>query len=158
VGATLATYNGHTINLRKGWGGAKACLVWRSHAILECFSTDSALKLRESQLKAQMASTAKTAGAAKAAASYVCSSPLNLYSGMGFGGLHLALWDEGYWQQLSWYGFANATESFIDGACGFHLAQGNYGYGWWYPGYTGAWSYTWDMGSWNNTTNSVYIQ
>jgi hypothetical protein len=88
---------------------------------------------------------------------YTCSSPLILYSAPGYSGWELVLYDEGFWQELSYYGFADATDSFIGGACGFHLAQGNWGSGWWYPGYTGPWGYAANMGSWDNTISSVYI-
>ncbi len=158
----MATFNGKKINLAKGWGAAKACLVWRSHGIAECFSSEAQLDSRESSLRSTFAGTgaevaAPTAASPATAGSFECSSALNLYSGAGYTGWHLALWDEGYWQNLSWYGFGDVTASFIGGACGFHLAQGAWGAGWWYPGYTGAWAVAYDMGAWDRTISSVYI-
>ena len=147
AGAT-ATFAGHTIDLRHGWSGAHACLVWQERGVLECFSTEAQLQARETQLRSTMIVPNVT----------TCSSSLDLYSGINYSGLHLALWDEGYWQELSYDGFNKLTRSFIGGACGFHLAQGDWGQGWWYPGYTGPWAFSPNMGSWNNTISSVYIQ
>lgn len=148
-----ASFEGHTITLDSGWGGATACLIWRSHGIAECFATEEGLEAREHQLRP----TSTTSNSSSLAATATCSSSLDLYSGSNYTGLHLALWDEGYWQELSDYGFDNSTRSFVGGACGFHLAQGYYGQGYWYPGNTGAWSFSPDMGTWDNTVSSVYI-
>ena len=158
VGATgpvTAEYEGRTINLAASWGGAHACLIWRSHGDAECFRTEAELSARELQLRP--APTDSPVGATTASTTSTCSSSLDLYSGSGYTGSHLALWDEGYWQELSYYGFDNITKSFIGGACSFHLAQGDWGQGYWYPGYTGPWAATTDMGSWDNIVSSVYI-
>jgi hypothetical protein len=143
-----ATYNGQVIDLSKGWQGAKACLIWQSHHIAECFSTEKELQAREATLRPATATLAATS---------TCSSSLDLYSGSKYTGSHISFWDEGYWQELSDYGFSDVTRSFIGGACGFHLANGNWGQGNWYPGYTGPWGYASDMGSWDNTVKSIYI-
>jgi hypothetical protein len=82
---------------------------------------------------------------------------LDLFSGPSFTGEELALVGRGYWQELSDYGFNKLTVSFLGGACAFHLASGNYGQGSWYPGNTGAWSASSNMGSWDRVTSSVYI-
>lgn len=146
--SSTATFEGRSIDLRNGWDGAKACLVWRARGILECFATDAQLSQAEAQLQ--------SAGAESATST--CTSPLNLYSGTDYSGLHLALYDRGYWQELSYYGWADLTVSFIGGACGFHLADGTWGSGYWYPGYTGPYAYASDMGSWDDTVQSVYIE
>jgi hypothetical protein len=145
--STVATFEGRSINLAAGWGPARACLIWRQHGIAECFRTDAQLSARQGQLRNSMATSQGPR----------CSSPLNLYSGRSYTGSHLVLWDEGYWQELSNYGFNKITVSFLGGACAFHLAQGNYGQGWWYPGYTGAWAACTDMGSWDDTISSAYV-
>jgi len=125
-------------------------LVWESHGVVECFATEAGLETAETQLRASAPTSSSLSPEAE------CSSPLDLYSGSNFTGLHLALWDEGYWQELSEYGFADLTRSFVGGACGFHLADGDWGEGYWYPGNTGPWSSATDMGSWDDTVLSVY--
>ena len=52
-----------------------------------------------------------------------CSSPLNLYSGPNYTGLHLCCGTRATGRSCSDDGFAGLTVSFIGGACGFHLAQ-----------------------------------
>jgi hypothetical protein len=147
-GPVVASFEGHSLNLASGWGDARACLIWRSRGIAECFRTEAELGQREIQLRSLAASSTATS---------TCADPLNLYSGSYYSGLHLALWDEGYWQELSDYGFADLTVSFVGGPCGFHLADGDWGQGYWYPGYTGPWASTTDMGSWDDTVKSAYI-
>lgn len=147
-GSVVATFEGHSLNLALGWGAARACLIWRSHGIAECFRTKAELDQRETQLRSLWTSSSGTP---------TCADPLNLYTGSYYTGQQLVLWDEGYWQQLSDYGFADSTVSFVGGPCGFHLAEGDWGQGYWYPGYTGPWASTTDMGSWDNTVKSVYI-
>ena len=144
---SIASFEGHTIDLSKGWGMAHACLVWHEHGILQCFRTDTELRAR--LLQANQPNAAPLVD--------TCSSSLDLYSGSTYSGMHLAMRDRGYWQELSNYGFNDITDSFLGGACSFHLAQGSYGQGYWYPGNTGAWSFAADMGSWDNTVSSVYI-
>lgn len=151
----VANYAGTTISLTGGWDGARACLIWRTHGVVECFRTDAGMATREAQLRSDGTSAWSAPDSATTAE---CSSSLDLYSGSNFTGLHLALWDEGYWQELSEYGFADTTRSFIGGACGFHLADGEWGEGYWYPGNTGPYSAASDMGSWDDTVQSVYIE
>jgi hypothetical protein len=149
-----ATFEGHSLDLAAGWGSAHDCLVWQRFGVVECFRTEAELAAREVQVKA----SGRAAAAARAtAATPTCSASLDLYSGRNYTGLHLALRDEGYWQELSYFGFDNMTVSFLGGACSFHLAQNNWGQGYWYPGNTGAWSTALDMGSWDDTVSSVYI-
>lgn len=159
-GPVAATFEGRTITLASSWQGATACLIWRSHGVAQCFVTDAELIARENQLRPGSSTSITSAAATRGTDlvdSSTCSSSLDLYSGSNYSGLHLALWDEGYWQELSDYGFDKATRSFLGGACSFHLAQGDYGQGYWYPGDTGAWSFAPDMGSWDNTISSVYV-
>jgi hypothetical protein len=140
--------------------------VARQQGVFECFRTRAELTARKAQVIT--AKAASNAAATKVAAPQAgvssanratssCSSSVDLYSGQSYSGLELSLIDEGYWQQLSYAGFDNTTVSFLGGACSFHLAQGNFGQGYWYPGNTGAWSFASDMGSWDRTVSSVYI-
>lgn len=161
--SSIANFEGHPIDLAKGWGAATACLVARHLGVFECFRTRAELAVRRAQIAgAQVA--APRAGAAPEAGlagpyrdTTTCSASLDLFSGQSYSGLELSLIDEGYWQELSYAGFDNTTVSFLGGACSFHLAQGDFGQGYWYPGDTGAWSFAYDMGSWDRTVSSVYI-
>jgi len=160
--SSIASFEGHPIDLAKGWGAATACLVAPRQGVFECFRTRAELVARKAEVITAEVSTAKVAApqAGKASATRAtrsCSASLDLYSGQTYSGQELSLIDEGYWQQLSYAGFDNTTVSFIGGACSFHLAQGNFGQGYWYPGNTGAWSFASDMGSWDRTVSSVYI-
>jgi hypothetical protein len=133
---------GH-IDLSQGWGQATACMVPPSGE-MECFDTVAALKARSAQLRA---ATPASSGC-----------PVDLYTGSYMSGWMLELWGQGYWINLVYYGFDNATVSFVGNGCGFHLADYAWGGGYWYPGYTGPWAYAWDMGwSWDWRVSSVYI-
>jgi hypothetical protein len=141
--------------------------VARQEGVFECFRTRAELTTRKAQVTAAKLSNAQLVAAKVAApdagpasatrATTSCSATLDLYSGQSYTGRELSLIDEGYWQQLSAAGFDNTTVSFLGGACSFHLAQGNFGQGYWYPGNTGAWSFASDMGTWDRTVSSVYI-
>jgi hypothetical protein len=160
--SSIASFEGHPIDLSKGWGTATACLVARQQGVVECFRTRAELAARKAQVTTARLATAKIAAPVAGTSSVKpaissCSSSLDLFSGQSYSGLELSLIDEGYWQQLSVAGFDNTTVSFLGGACSFHLAQGNFGQGYWYPGNTGAWSFASDMGSWDRTVSSVYI-
>lgn len=160
--SSIATFEGHPIDLAKGWGHATACLVSRQQGVFECFRTRAELAARKTQVTAAKVAIAQVAGpqagtASANRATSSCSASVDLYSGQNYSGRELSLIDEGYWQQLSAAGFDNTTVSFLGGACSFHLAQGNFGQGYWYPGNTGAWSFASDMGSWDRTVSSVYI-
>lgn len=155
---SAATYDGRTINLAEGWAGAKACLV--TPQSVRCFDNNSELVQAEAGLSAPStaASTFPSSGAGAAPDVTACSSGLNLYSGANYTGRHIVFYDRGYWQELSNYGFADSTVSFTGGACGFHLANGTWGTGNWYPGNTGPYSFSADMGSWDDTVQSIYIE
>jgi hypothetical protein len=160
--SSIASFDGHPIDLAKGWGAATACLVARQEGVFECFRTRAELAARKAAVTTAKVATASVdapqADAASASrATSTCSASVDLYSGQSYSGLELSLIDEGYWQQLSYAGFDNTAVSFLGGACSFHLAQGNFGQGYWYPGNTGAWSFASDMGSWDRTVSSVYI-
>lgn len=128
-----------TVDLSQSWGQYQNCLVTAQKSV-ECFTSGSAFSARTDQLAA------------------TSSCPVRLYRGSGYTGQELALYPEGVWVNLSDFGFDNATVSFIGSGCGFHLAENQWGGGWWYPGYTGAWAATPNMGaSWNYRVSSVYI-
>jgi hypothetical protein len=141
-----ATLNGTPIDLSAGWGAAKGCVV-TSQAAVECFTSIAALKAAESPLLA-------TAGVS---ANGGCSSYLELFSGASFTGSELDLFEAGVWLNLSAYGFADRTVSFINGACQSYLAKGVNGGVPWYAN-SGPWVEVVNMGLyWNDTIQSVYI-
>jgi hypothetical protein len=151
----VAKYKGRTIDLSRSWGTAQACLVWQQGGISECFATHQELQARESALRASSSPTLGTATPNRATST--CASSLDLFSGTGFSGSELSLWDRGVWVNLSSAGFSNVTVSFSGGACSFHLANGTFGSGSWYPGNTNAFATAYDMGTWNRTIKSTYI-
>jgi hypothetical protein len=148
----VAKFGNGTMDMSQGWGAAKACLVWQQGGVVECFATRQELEAREAQLR-----PAGPASTTAAAPDTSCASSLDLYTGANYTGNQLDLWDIGVWQNLADYGFDNVTVSFVGGACAFHLAQNANGGGYWYPGYTGAYGASPNMGSWDDTVSSVYI-
>jgi hypothetical protein len=112
---------------------------------IECFPTEAALRTRSDAMRADGALSS--------------GCPVSLYSGSGWTGYVLELWGRGTWINLADWGFDNATASFIGSGCGFHLADYAWGGGWWYPGYTGTYAYTSDMGwcGWDWRASSLYI-
>lgn len=149
---SIATFEGHQIDLSKGWGDAHACLVARSAGIVECFSDQASLQARESLLQTQFASSPDVAAA-------TCSTPLRLYADSSYGGRELDFYDRGYWQNLSTWSFDNQLSSYKVGACGVYLADGSNGGGSWYPGNTSPGHNEPSMLSgWNDRVSSIYIQ
>lgn len=145
--SSVATLEGQTIDLSQGWGEAQACLVISHAHPIECFRDHDGLYAREREL----------AGSASLLAS--CSSPLRLYAEIYYGGRELALYDRGYWQNLSTWSFDNQLSSYKVGACGVRLAENAFGGGSWYPGSTTAGS--WEpfmLSGWDNRISSIYIQ
>lgn len=146
---SLAVFEGRTIDLSQGWGEAQACLVFTQARIVECFRNRAGLRTRENALAGSPALTTLAA----------CSSPLRLYADIYYGGRELALYDRGYWQNLSTWSFDNQLSSYKVGACGVRLAENSNGGGAWYPGNTtaGAWE-PFMLSGWDNRVSSVYLQ
>ena len=120
---------------------AAACLVPRS-GVLECFPSVGALLV---QVSLDELSPDR-------------SCPLYLYSGVDYTGRLLVVEAQGYWVNLSDCSFDNVTVSFAGTGCGFHLAQNANGGGSWYPGNTGPWALSPNMGAgWNDVISSVHI-
>ncbi len=149
---TPAQFEGQTIDLAQGWGQARACLVYQQAGIVECFRDRAGLQAREQQLAASGVLPRVSAAAA-------CSSPLRLSTDIYYGGRELALYDRGYWQNLSTWSFDNQTSSYKVGGCGVHLADYANGGGSWYPGNTSAgWWEPFMLSGWDNRISSVYLQ
>jgi hypothetical protein len=149
---TVALFEGTQIDLSKGWGEARACLVAHAAGVVECFRDQAGLLARESQLQAEIS-------ASPTIAATTCSSPLRLYADSSYGGRELDFYDRGYWQNLSTWSFDNQTSSYKVGACGVYLADYANGGGSWYPGNTSAGHDEPTMLSgWNDRISSIYIQ
>lgn len=150
----LAVYEGRIIDLRDGWGEAKACLVWSRDALPECFSSEPLLLERLDELR----ESAETKEPAMQLSSS-CSTSLRLYDGVGYSGSVLYLSTRSVWMDLSDYGWNNRTSSFKIGACSSYFADYANGGGDWYPtNQTQAWDVASSMNSgWNNDVTSVYM-
>lgn len=148
----LASFEGQLIDLSEGWGEARACVVWDSKQLVECFGT-------ESELVEQVATSTQRLQTDPLAASSTCSSSLKLYDGLSYSGATLYLYQRTAWINLSDYGWANRTSSFKVGACLSYFADFANGGGDWYPtSYTQAYDQSSSMISgWNNRVSSVYI-
>lgn len=141
----VARFNGQQLDLARGWGEATACLAWRQGGVLDCFRDRQQLEARGAELSGLLGG-------------FGCSSPLKLFEDSGLGGRELWFYDRGYWQNLGDYGFNNQLSSYAVGACNSHLAENNYGAGYWYPGDTSAWAVEATMySSWNDRVSSIYL-
>lgn len=148
-GPETAFFQGRRIDLTKGWGRARACLALPLKTL--CFRSSAALDRR---LAREMI---KTDGKVQPQAS--CSSALQLFQHTLFGGRRLVFYGRGYWQNLGAWGFNDELSSYSVGRCSVHLAEHNYGHGYWYPGNTGAGSSEARMRSgWNDRVSSIYIR
>lgn len=143
----LALFEGKLIDLSRGWGDARTCVVFDVDRVAECYRDAATLHARETELTSEVSILAS------------CSTPLRLYANTGFAGQELAIYTRGIWQNLSTWGFDNKLSSYKVGACGSHLAENANGGGSWYPGNTGAGAQSSSMLSgWDNRVSSVYLQ
>lgn len=126
---------------------SRSCLVWAQGGVVECFGSDKDLDARSTELSAAKAGRAGT-----------CASSLDVWADAGFVGTHLRFWDEGVWINLADYGFDNQLSSYYGGACSFHLAESAWGGGAWYPGPTGPYGSSNDVGTaWDDRVSSVFV-
>jgi hypothetical protein len=147
-GPSMAEFEGHTIDLRRGWGEAKACATDGEHT--RCFRSEDAMNNYMSEQRSASSGTFGTLSS--------CGSPVRLYDNTGFGSPVLNLYSRGTWLNLSAYGFDARAASYIIGACAAYFADGTSGGGTWYPGNTGAYASNPDMGaSWRDRVSSVYL-
>jgi hypothetical protein len=153
--ATPAILDGEIFDLAQSWGEARACVVWASDEIVECFSTEAELVAQTTKGKEHGPPDAES----PARASSTCSSPLKLYDGTAYTGSALYLYSRTTWLNLSTYGFANRPSSYKVGACNTYFADDPNGGGSWYPtSLTEAWDLASSMNSgWNNRVSSVFI-
>ncbi len=141
-GKAVAGFEGGWIDLSKGWGPARACLVYPGRAT-ECFRTEAAMLERAADLDT---------------VDVTCSTPLKLHDGTFQTGATVSVYSRGLWIDLSTVGFDNRTSSYTVGACAVELASAAGGGG---AHYTrclapGCVENTMDLG-WNNVVSSVYL-
>lgn len=152
----IARFEGSEIDLRAGWGEARACLVARTAGVVECFRSNAAMEAREREVGARR--SGRPGGEIAAASSgWWCSSPLRLYEHGYFGGRQLSFWDPGFWQNLGDWGFNDAVSSYQTGSCHSWLAEHAWGDGAYYPGNTSPYVSSPTMWSgWNDRISSIY--
>ncbi|MFP5319990.1 MAG: hypothetical protein ACLGI2_17075 [Acidimicrobiia bacterium] len=150
-----ARFEGRQIDLRAGWGAARACMVWNEAAVVECFRTPEEMSAREEALAAR--GGRRTGDSVTASSTWSCSSPLRLYEHGYYGGRQLSFWDAGFWQNLGDWGFNDAVSSYRVGSCHAWMAEHSWGGGEWYPGNTSPWVNSPTMWSgWNDRISSIY--
>lgn len=152
----LASYRGGTIDLSEGWGDAIACVVF-SRIDVRCFDT-----YEEADAAAAVAGKSETtpSGRPSTLAKSDC------------GGGWLCLWEDayysnrrlqfsdGYWQDLSAYGFNDKTSSWFNNQdCAWYNSKNDWGYLWdWAYGSSISLSPCGSastMGSWNDRADEV---
>lgn len=152
----IARFEGAEVDLRAGWGEARACLVALRAGIVECFRSPAAMEARERHLRENQGGR-RTDTKAATSSGWWCSSPLRLYEHGYYGGRQLSFWDPGFWQNLGDWGFNDEVSSFRIGSCHAYLAEHSWGGGAWYPGNTGPYVSSPTMWSgWNDRISSIY--
>jgi hypothetical protein len=144
-----ATYNGGTINLAQGWGSAAVCAV--TQAGTSCFSSQANYQAwLSSQLQVEDALVPDSSGN--------CSSGLDLYQNIDYGGAELIIFVQSIWINLSAYSFSDELSSYKVGACAVSMTDAANGGGDVYPGATSPGSdVTWIGSAWNDRMQSVYV-
>ena|SRR5258706_10809239 len=150
-GPSIATFEGTLIDLRDGWGEARACTS--DGATTACFRTEREL---DDYLGVVDEIAQSIPGGLSIQA--ICSSALRLYSGTSFGGSVLSLSTRGILFNLSNWGFDNVTSSYKVGACNSTFYDGANAGAPIYPGSTtaGTWASTMVAG-WDNRVSSVIV-
>ncbi len=148
----LAEFEGRTIDLKEGWGDARACHV-DENLDVTCYRSEAQMD------RALGLSATDRGGAPSEAHGFAsCSSSLRLYWNSYYSGPVLYLTSRQSWITLSWFGFDNVTSSYKVGACSSLFRSGSHGTGSTYPGGTWAWAQRSTMGyGWDNVLSSVYI-
>lgn len=138
----MARFEGRSIDLGRGWGAARACLIHPGRPV-ECFRTEAALEARVARIHAPDLS---------------CSTPLKLYDQTSFMGTTVSIYSRGLWINLSTLSFDNRTSSFKVGACAVELASASSGGG---SHYTRCLFAGCDEGvmlpGWSNVVSSVFL-
>lgn len=147
---SMASYHGRTIDLRKGWGTATACVVAETGT--SCFDS-------EEQMDAFIdASLPLVTSGLKSSARAVCASSLRLYDLTSYGGSVVAFTQRFTIVNTSAVGFDNRTSSYKVGACSVLMWDGANGTGSVYTGPMGAGVSSATMNPfWDNRIGSIYI-
>lgn len=137
----IATFQGRTFDMSRGWGQATACTITDTGA--SCYRSETEM---DSAIAADL----------PASRALSCSTSLRLYDGTGQTGAVISLSTRGTSVSLSAYGFDNRTSSYRVGACSstFYsgVSTGVYG------GNTAANASASSMLSgWDNVVSSVFI-
>ncbi len=155
-----AQFEGRQINLQRGWGDARTCVVWNEDGETDCFRAEAAAdaaiarqERTEQRAKERAgARAARVGGAAMTGAwgldpgnsppttiqaqlTSACSTWLYLYEHDGHAGRSLRFRDTATTQDLADWGFASQTSSYRVGACPVTLRDAG---GSAYPGWTEA--------------------
>jgi hypothetical protein len=156
-----ALFEGNVIDLARGWGPAKACVVTETST--RCFRSEAQMNrfvaARHKDAGPSGGSAGfRASGALPAAASTNCSSAIRLYDGTSYTGSVLSTAIRWTYLNLANFGFDNRVSSYRVGACAVEFYGGTNGSGGVYPGATwaGAWSGSMASG-WNNSVTSLYM-
>jgi hypothetical protein len=152
---SIASFEGRTIDLRKGWGQATACVS--DGQSTTCFRTEKQLQvwLGEPSTEARAALSTGSSGQLRSTA---CATTLRLYDGTGYTSPTLYLTARNTVFNLAGAGFAGVTSSYQVGACSSVFKDQDNLLGSTYPGSTGAGvGATAMVPGWNNRVRSVYI-
>ena len=161
---TPATFRGRTIDLTKGWGGARACIE-RSSGTVTCYASEdelqTALAAERTATTRRAARRGTTATATAAATAYddedACPSYVRVYSGQFYSGTVLYFETRWTFRKLSYYGMGNAVSSYRVGACAAGFWDSANGYVK-YPGNSSAWSTAnYLLTGWDNRIDLLYI-
>jgi hypothetical protein len=143
---SIAYFQGGTIDLAQGWGSAQICDVTSTGTY--CFAD-------QSEYQTWADSVALLSGVTPLAN---CSSGLDLYENIDYGGSELIVSSRSNWINLSTYGFSDVVSSFKVGVCSISMTDGTNGSGSVYPGPTSPSSdVSWIGAAWNDRVKSVYI-
>lgn len=141
-GAAIARFEEGWIDLSRGWGEAKACVLLPDRPT-QCFRTEA---------------EAQVWGGGFRAPNVSCATPLKLRDGTYQSGTTVSIYPRGIWVNLSTLGFDNRTSSYTVGACAVELAALSNGGGARYPRCLNAGCVEDVMFSgWNNVVSSVYL-
>jgi hypothetical protein len=125
--ASVATFEGSTLDLKKGWSSAGACTS--DGITTQCFRTESEMD----QFLATQDSSTEAASSDSVSIQATCSSSVRLYDGTAYSGQVLNLSSRSTWLNLSTWSFSDRTSSYKIGSCSSNLADYTNGGGSWYP-------------------------
>jgi peptidase inhibitor family I36 len=148
AGPARATFGAQSLDLSRGWGAAKSCVVF-STAVVRCYAS-----YQEADASLGYSAKGDPLVTGLAAAPSCASGWLCLYADVNGGGRRLQFRDE-YWNYLSDYSFDRQTSSWRN-----NQGSGDSGYLSLYnlstPYQCGANSYALSMGSYNDQAYAVW--